>query len=90
MSDTSPSAARILLEGYRSMTPQQRLDRVVELNRMLDEVIEGVIRSQHEGELSEDDLLRFSALRRLDPELVEWAMEARTRIRSAKNSDATE
>ena len=72
------------------MSPQQRLNRVVELNRMLDEVIEGAIRSQHEGELSEDDLLRLSALRRLDPELVEQVMEARTRIRIAKNSDATE
>jgi len=90
VSDTSPSAARILLEGYRLMSPQQRLNRVVELNRMLDEVIEGVIRSQHEGELSEDDLLRLSALRRLDPELVQKAMEERTRIRAARNSDATE
>ncbi len=90
ISDTSPAAARVLLEGYRAMSPQQRLNRVLELNRLLDEVIEGVIRSQHEGELSEDDLLRLSALRRLDAELVERAMAARTRIRPIHNSDATE
>jgi hypothetical protein len=80
LSDTSPVAARLLQDGYRAMSPEQRLDRIVELNRALDQVIEAVIRRQHEGELSEDDLVRLSALRYLDAELVEKVTVVKKRL----------
>ena len=86
--DTSPAAARVLLNGIRSMTPRQRLDRVVELNRALDQVVEAVIRSQHEGELDVDDIVRLSALRHLDSDLVRKVTAAKSRL--IGESDATE
>ncbi|MBA2245339.1 MAG: hypothetical protein H0W11_10310, partial [Gemmatimonadetes bacterium] len=37
-SDTSPDAERVLLEGYRRMSPREKLQRVVALNRTLEQL----------------------------------------------------
>jgi len=63
-SDTSPEAERILLEGYRRMSPTDRLGRVLALNRALEQLAEARIRATHGPDLPERELrLRLAALR---------------------------
>lgn len=63
MSDTAPSAARFLNEGYRRMTPTQKLQRVASLNRTLVKLAAARIRSQY-GEIPDEELrLRLASLR---------------------------
>jgi hypothetical protein len=38
VNDTSPEAQKILIEGYRNMTPQQKMRCVTELNRMVQQL----------------------------------------------------
>ncbi len=63
-SDTSPAAERILIEGYRRMSAQQKLERVIDLNRTLEQLATARIRAQYGPELPERELrLRLAALR---------------------------
>jgi hypothetical protein len=63
LSDTSPDAARFLNEGFRRMTPTQKLRRVESLNRMLVKLSAARIRSQY-GDIPADEMrLRLAALR---------------------------
>ena len=62
-SDTSPDAQRFLDEGYRRMTPTQKLQRVESLNRALVLLQKARIRAQY-GDISEDEMrMRLGALR---------------------------
>jgi hypothetical protein len=63
ISDTSPAAAQFLNEGYRRMTPTQKLQRVASLNRTLVKLAAARIRSQY-GDMPEDEMrLRLASLR---------------------------
>jgi hypothetical protein len=62
-SDTSPEAQRFLNEGYRRMTPAERLQRVESLNRALVLLQKARIRAQY-GDIPEEEMrLRLGALR---------------------------
>ena len=62
-SDTSPAAERVLIEGYRRMTPAEKLARVAALNRMLEQLASARLRKQY-GEIEPRELrLRLAALR---------------------------
>lgn len=63
LTDTSPEAERVLIRGYRRMSPGERLQRVVALNRALDQLAEARIRASCGPELSERELrLRIASL----------------------------
>jgi hypothetical protein len=62
-SDTSPEVQRFLNEGYRRMTPAEKLERVASLNRALVILQEARIRAQY-GDVPDDEMrLRLGALR---------------------------
>ncbi len=61
--DTPPAVERVLIAGYRAMTPAQRLQRVVALNRALDELATARIRAQYGPDLSRREVdLRLASL----------------------------
>ena len=62
-SDTSPEAQRFLIEGYRQMTPTQKLQRMASLNRALVMLQRARIRAQY-GDIPEEEMrMRVGALR---------------------------
>jgi hypothetical protein len=62
-SDTSPAAERFLIEGYRRMTPSQKLERVFSLNRMIEQLQRARITADY-GEIPEREMrLRLASLR---------------------------
>lgn len=62
--DTSPAAERVLIEGYRRMSPRDKLQRVVELNHALEQLARARIRQQYGDGLTEREMrLRLAALR---------------------------
>ena len=61
--DTPPDIEEIVLEGYRRMTPAQKLQRVVELGAAAQAMATARIRDRYGSEISERDLrLRLAAL----------------------------
>ena len=63
VSDTSPDAERFLIEGYRRMSPTEKLQRVASLNRALVTLAAARIRADY-GDISEEEMrLRLGALR---------------------------
>jgi len=61
--DTPPEIEEILLEGYRRMTPMEKLYQVFELNRMAQQMAAMRIEAQYGPNLSERELrLRLAAL----------------------------
>ena len=63
-SDTSPAAHRVLIEGYRRMTPAEKLQRVAALNRALEQLARARLRARYGADVSERELrLRSGALR---------------------------
>ncbi|MCI0436927.1 MAG: hypothetical protein L0271_25300 [Gemmatimonadetes bacterium] len=67
VSDTPPAVERILIAGYRRMSASDKLERVVAMNRALDQLARARLRAQYGKSLSERELrLRLGALR-LDP-----------------------
>ncbi len=62
-SDTSPEAERIIIEGYRRMTPTQKLQRVESLNRALVLLQKARIRADY-GDIPDEEMrMRLGALR---------------------------
>lgn len=62
--DTPPEVEEILLEGYRRMSPAEKLRRVAELNRATQAMAAARIRSRYGPDLGERELrLRLAALR---------------------------
>jgi len=62
-SDTSADVDEILVVGYRSMTPEQRLERVSDLNLALRELALAGIRQRYGSDLTaEEEKLRLAAL----------------------------
>jgi hypothetical protein len=79
--DTSPEAERVLIRGYRRMSPLRKLERVAAMNRALDRLAEARIRATYGPDLTEREVrLRLAALR-LDRETMirvfEWDPEER-------------
>jgi hypothetical protein len=61
--DTSPEAERFLIEGYRRMSPSDKLARVFSLNRMIEQLQRARITADY-GEMTEREMrLRLAALR---------------------------
>ncbi|HEX6903511.1 MAG TPA: hypothetical protein VF789_27590 [Thermoanaerobaculia bacterium] len=61
--DTPREIEEILLEGYRRMTPWEKLRQVFELNRMAQQMAAMRIQAQYGPDLSERELrLRLAAL----------------------------
>ncbi|HYJ77986.1 MAG TPA: hypothetical protein VEW03_00085 [Longimicrobiaceae bacterium] len=62
-SDTSAAAEQVLLDGYRRMSPAEKLERVFELNDALEQLARARIRAQY-GEVAEREMrLRLASLR---------------------------
>jgi hypothetical protein len=60
--DTPPQIQKILIEGYRKMSPQQKLKRVAELTLAVQQLALARIRRQY-GDISERELhLRLASL----------------------------
>ena len=54
----------MLIEGYRAMSPRQKLERIVALNRALEQLARARLRAQYGASLSEQEIrLRLAALR---------------------------
>jgi hypothetical protein len=69
-SDTSPAAERVMIAGYRLMSPAEKLERVAALNRALVALSTARLRAQYGPVMSPRELrLRLAALR-LDPETM--------------------
>ena len=60
--DTRPEVAEILLDGYRRMTPAQKLARVCDLSLASRQMAEARIRAQYPGASEHDVRLRVAAL----------------------------
>lgn len=77
--DTPPDIEEIVLEGYRRMTPAQKLRRVVELGVAAQAMAAARIRDRYGPEISERDLrLRLAALqldRQTMIEVFDWDPE---------------
>ena len=69
-SDTAPGVDQFLIDGYRRMTPAEKLARVVALNRALDQLATARLRARYGADLTDRELrLRLAALR-LDPNFM--------------------
>jgi hypothetical protein len=71
-SDTPAEVERLILEGYRRMSPAERLERVCALNRSLDVLALAGIRARHPG-LSEVDARMRLGVQRYGAELIKRA-----------------
>jgi hypothetical protein len=68
--DTSPEMEAVLVDGYRRMSPRRKMERVVALNRALEELASARIRARYGSALTPRELrLRLAALR-LDPDFM--------------------
>jgi hypothetical protein len=68
-SDTPPAVERVLIEGFRRMTPAEKLQRVVALNRAVEQLASAGLRYRHGDMTERERRLRLAALR-LDAELM--------------------
>ncbi|MCP4572178.1 MAG: hypothetical protein GY838_07460 [bacterium] len=77
--DTPPDIEEIVLEGYRRMTPFQKLRRVVELGAAVEAMAAARIRARYGPEISPRELrLRLAALqldRQTMVEVFDWDPE---------------
>ena len=60
--DTSPDVERILIEGYRRMSPAEKLERVWAMNRAVRQMALARIRSQYPDAPEREHRLRLAAL----------------------------
>ncbi|MDY7095016.1 MAG: hypothetical protein SX243_18740 [Acidobacteriota bacterium] len=71
-SDTDPAAEAILIEGYRAMSVAQKLERVRQLTRAVQELALIDIRRRH-PEADERELALRLASRWIEPDLMREA-----------------
>lgn len=63
LNDTSPDAERVLIDGYRKMSPARKLQRVFDLSETLRQMSRQRIVERYGASLSERDIrLRLAAL----------------------------
>lgn len=78
-SDTHPTIEAILVEGYRRMTPAQKLERVRALTRAVQELALTDVRRRHPDADEREQALRVAS-RWIEPELMArafgWDVEA--------------
>ena len=68
--DTPPEIEELMLDAYRRMTPAEKLQRVIELNRATEAMAMARIRAQYGPDLPEREMrLRLASLR-LDRETM--------------------
>jgi hypothetical protein len=67
--DTDPRIDALLVEGYRGMSPSQKLERVRALSRAVQELALADIRRRHPGADEREQALRLAS-RWIDPELM--------------------
>lgn len=79
--DTPPQVERVLIAGYRAMSPAEKAQRVAALNRALDELATARIKAQHGRDLSARELrLRLGSLHldaRTMRRVFDWDPEVR-------------
>lgn len=74
-SDTSADAERVMIDGFRRMSPAQKLERVAALNRALVDLATARLRRQYGPSMSPRELrLRLAALR-LDADTMRKAFD---------------
>ena len=69
MNDTHPTVEALLLEGYRRMSPSEKLERVWALTRALEELALLDVRRRHPEADAREQALRVAS-RSIDPELM--------------------
>ncbi len=69
LTDTSPDVDRLMIDLYRAMTPQQRLDISVKLTELASALALADIRRRHPEADERECLLRL-ATRRAGPEII--------------------
>lgn len=67
--DTHPEIEKMLIEGYRRMSAQEKMDRVSELNRTIQRLALSDIRERHPEADEREQMLRLAS-RWLEPELM--------------------
>jgi hypothetical protein len=67
--DTSPQIQKVLLEGYRKMSPQQKMQRVNELTKSIQQLALARIQKQYPNATEREQKLRLASLW-LDAELM--------------------
>jgi hypothetical protein len=67
--DTNPAIDAFLIEGYRKMTPMQKLERVCALTQAVQELALLDVKRRHPGADTREQQLRVAS-RRLDPEIM--------------------
>jgi hypothetical protein len=67
--DTDPAIEAMLIDGYRRMSPAQKLERVRALARALQQLALLDIRRRHPGADGREQALRLAS-RRIEPELM--------------------
>jgi hypothetical protein len=67
--DTHPEIERILIEGYRRMTPREKMQRVLELNRFGYQLALTGVRRRHPNADEREQNLRVAS-RYLPPDLM--------------------
>jgi hypothetical protein len=60
--DTSPEAERILIKGYRRMTPREKMQRVLEMNRFGYQLALAGVRRRHPNADERELNLRIASL----------------------------
>jgi hypothetical protein len=67
--DTSPVVKAMLIEGYRKMSPSEKIDRVRSLTLAVQELALADIRRRHPEADSREQALRLAS-RRMEPALM--------------------
>ena len=60
--DTHPLIEKMIIEGYRKMTPLQKLERVSELNKSIQQIALARIRKQYGNVSEKEQRLRLASL----------------------------
>ena len=72
--DTHPKIEALLIEGYRNMSPAQKLERVRALTRAVQELALLDVRRRHPGASAREQALRVAS-RWIEPELMVRAFD---------------
>jgi len=70
--DTHPAIEAFIIDGYRRMTPAQRLERVAALTRTVQQCALADIRRRHPNASAQEQSLRLAS-RWLEPDLMRKA-----------------
>jgi len=62
LTDTPPEIQKILVEGYRKMSPQEKMKRVSELNRSVLQMALARIRREYRDISEQEEKLRLASL----------------------------